>query len=392
MKRMEKTYDIAVLGAGPAGLQAAGTALESGDGVSVILLDQRKPWEAPIACAEGVFENEFRAVISPDEKWIRFVVGHAAYHSPDGTVIEYTSLDNRGCIIDRAEMQRDLANRCENLGAQVKFGERVEAVGEPDGAGVRTVYLRGGTGIRAKVVIDGSGPLSRFGKEEGINWKPTDLEPAFFAVIENVSVRTDRIEIFLGNEIAPGGYGWSFPRSPTCANVGVTISSRVKGANNIRRLLSQIIQRHYPHGTVTARFAGAIPCGVGKQRIAAPGFLKAGDAASTVNPISRAGITEAMLSGNLAGRYAVEMLGAQTRRALGKIAREYEKTWHEKLGRKHAKLAKVKSSLLKIPDRDYNAGAQALTDIPRDRLTMSKMFTVSLGRFPRLVWALRHLM
>ncbi len=389
---MEKTYDIAVLGAGPAGLRAAGAALEYGRGVSVILLDQKKPWEAPIACAEGVFENEFRAVVKPEENWIRFVVGHAAYHSPDGTVIEYTSLDNRGYIIDRAGMQRDLAHRCEESGADVNFGNRVEAVGQPNETGVRTVHLRDGTDIRAKIVIDSTGPLSRLGKDEGISWKPTDLEPAFFAVVENVTPRTDRIEIFLGNEIAPGGYGWSFPRSETCANVGVTISSKSKGENNIRRLLSQIVQRHYPDGTVTARFAGAIPCGVGKERIAVPGLLKAGDAASTVNPISRAGITEAMLSGTLAGTYAVDMLGAHNERTLRKLAREYERTWYEKLGRKHAKLAKVKNSLLKVPDRDYNAGAQALTDIPRDRLTMSKMFTVSLGRFPRLVWALRHLM
>jgi digeranylgeranylglycerophospholipid reductase len=111
-----------------------------------------------------------------------------------------------------------------------------------------------------------------------------------------------------------------------------------------------------------------------------------------VNPISRAGISEAMKSGTLAGDYAMRMLKTSARKEMKKICDLYEKAWHKKLGKRHFKLAKVKNSLLKVPDADYNAGAQALSGIQQDQLTMSKIFTLSLGKFPKLVWALRHLM
>jgi hypothetical protein len=46
----------------------------------------------------------------------------------------------------------------------------------------------------------------------------------------------------------------------------------------------------------------------------------------------------------------------------------------------------------KIPDDDYENAAKALSKIPESELTMSSIFKMSLGRFPRLVWAMRHLM
>jgi hypothetical protein len=66
--------------------------------------------------------------------------------------------------------------------------------------------------------------------------------------------------------------------------------------------------------------------------------------------------------------------------------------WSRKRGARHEKLAKVKNSMLAVPDADYNRAACSLGAIRPDELTMSKIFRTALGRFPRLVWALRHLM
>jgi hypothetical protein len=43
-----------------------------------------------------------------------------------------------------------------------------------------------------------------------------------------------------------------------------------------------------------------------------------------------------------------------------------------------------------VPDTDYNASATALSKVPLQNLTMSRIFATSLARFPRLVWAMRH--
>jgi RNA polymerase-binding transcription factor DksA len=99
-----------------------------------------------------------------------------------------------------------------------------------------------------------------------------------------------------------------------------------------------------------------------------------------------------MASGLGAGRGALGMLGASSERELKQVCARHEKEWAERLGKRHRKLAKVKGALARIPDSDYNKAARTLAAIPPARLTMSRIFTVSLGRSPRLVWAMRHLM
>ena len=88
----------------------------------------------------------------------------------------------------------------------------------------------------------------------------------------------------------------------------------------------------------------------------------------------------------------MKMLGAVDKKMVNKACKEYEKEWNERRGNRHIKLSRVKNSLLSIPDEDYNRGAAALSSIPLNQITMSAIFRASLGRFPRLVWALRHLM
>jgi flavin-dependent dehydrogenase len=175
-------------------------------------------------------------------------------------------------------------------------------------------------------------------------------------------------------------------------NIGIVLGTTFRKRHNIRALLDAFLARYFPEGTVVSRCAGTIPCYVKRQPVATSGLIKAGDAISTVNPISRAGISESMKSGTLAGEFALRMLGAESQKQASALCAAYEKAWYKKLGSTHLKLARVKKSLLKVPDPDYDRSAHALAGIPQDQLTMSKIFTLSLGKFPRLVWALRHLM
>ena len=325
-----------------------------------------------------------------DQSWIRYVVSKAQFHAPDGTAISYTD-KNKGYIIDRAKMQKDLAETIVAMGADCFFTSRVTSVGPWSGNG-RKVNLEGGKSTSAGVVIDASGPLSTIGKSEEIAWKSLDLEPAYFAVVGNVDLPTDAVHIHVSKTLAPGGYAWVFPREEGVANIGVLVGRTQCKEANLRTLLEAFLSQHYPKGKVLRRFAGTIPCGYQRRTIAIRGLVKAGDAASTINPISRAGIVEALMSGRLAGECAIQLLGTPSDQAVRRIAKAYEKAWFEKRGKSHQKLSNVKTSLAGIPDEDYNRAVRALAEIPHHELTMSKIFRVSLGRFPRLVWAMRHLM
>jgi digeranylgeranylglycerophospholipid reductase len=388
---MRDNYDIVIIGAGPAGLNAGLHAVRSLRTVSILIIDKVVPWERPIQCAEAVGRLGFNEAIDVKESWIRQAVTTACFHAPDNTAITYTD-KNGGYIIDRAALQRDCANELMNKGVTCTLNRRVVRISRHEDDSPRAVELNDGTVVYGRVVIDASGPLACLGKDEGLAWKPMDLEPAYFVHAQGNDLPADIVHMYINHDLAPGGYAWAFPRGKNSANIGVLIGSRYKGKVNITSLLNAFLERYFPAITIVNHFAGSIPCGFPRGSAAVPGLIKAGDAASTVNPVSRAGISEALLSGKLAGEHALLMLEAKNEKEMRRAAASYDAAWREKRGKQHEKLSHAKGSLARVPDADYIRAAHALAQIPQESLAMSKIFRTALGRFPRLVWALRHLM
>jgi flavin-dependent dehydrogenase len=286
-------------------------------------------------------------------------------------------------------MQRDLAHELMARGVTCCFDRGVTRLSGMKNFR-RTVEFADGSAVCGRVVIDAAGPVACLAGDDSVPRKPADLEPACFGLAEGLALPADAVHIYMSKEFAPGGYAWVFPRGAG-ANIGIVIGSAFKGRVNLRRLLDGFLQRHFRNVSIVKYYAGAIPCASGRARMAAPGFLKAGDAASTVDPVSRAGISEALLCGGLAGSHALAMLDVSHERDLRKIAGEYERAWYKKRGRRQAKLARVKSTFALVPDEDYDRAAEALSRLGSDNLTMFRIFKSALGRFPRLLWALRHM-
>lgn len=385
-----KKFDFIIIGAGPAGLSAGRALIREGQ-KNILLLDKIAPWKFPVPCAEGVGKLGFNESGPINPEWIRQEISSATFHAPDGSTITYTD-KNGGYIINRARMQQEIADELTTGGIVTDFSSTVVSVSRGTGTS-RIVTTSDDTSYEGTVVIDASGPLTRFGKNEPICSKPADLEPAYFFWTENISIPSDRIHIYAGQAIAPGGYAWVFPRGNNAANIGIVIGKPFTRTSNIKSLLDVFLNKNFPEVTIKKKFAGAIPCGFKRPLpLAIPGLIKTGDAACTVNPISRAGISEAMLSGTLAGTAAAGMFTAKSDKTKISCAKKYEGEWNKRRGNRHQKLAKVKASLLSIPDGDYNNGARALSEIPQNEMTMSKIFRASLSRFPRLMWTMRHLM
>lgn len=387
---LKADYDIIIIGGGPAGL-SAGRALLKGNCTDVLLLDKIAPWEHPIPCAEGVGKLGFNEAGPVSPAWIRQEITTATFHAPGGGTISYTD-KNGGYIINRSLMQRDIANELTRGGITAAFSFRVRSISRESG-GRRIVTTADGSCFTTQIIIDASGPTNCFGKKERIAAKPDDLEPAYFVWVEDLDLPSDHVHIYAGQRTAPGGYVWVFPRGVGSANIGIVLGRAYLRTADIRKLLDTFLKCHFPSVRIVRRFAGSIPCsGRRSLPIALPGFIKTGDAASAVNPISRAGISEAMLSGRLAGEAALGMLRSGSTKERRASANLYGRLWNLQRGNRHRKLARVKNALRSIPDEDYNRGAEALAAIPRSEMTMSKIFRASLSRFPRLVWAMRHLM
>ncbi len=308
-------YDFAVIGAGPAGLLAALTLARSGKPYRIALLDKRDPWREPVSCAEAVHREHLEALVPVVEPaWVRGPVDGVIFVAPDGTPIRVEK-PGSGFLIDRALMHRRLAEQNHELGVHCNFRARTTSVSRLEN-GFRTLLYenigqpeKGAGQLRARVVIDCSGPGTGFGQGENLTQGNFDVEPALFALVKGLRYPVNYIQLFFGRNYAAGGYAWLFPRDEHVANVGLVVGRDYAQEAPARQALKRFLEQTYPGAEVASFQGGAIPCGYPDDPLAADNLYKAGDAANMVHPISRAGILEAMTGGKLAAQAALKTIG-----------------------------------------------------------------------------------
>ena len=113
------------------------------------------------------------------------------------------------------------------------------------------------------------------------------------------------------------------------------------------------------------------------------GVLIAGDAAHMVNPLSGAGIVNAMKAGRLAGRAAAAAIRAGDTGARRLSA--YHQAWMELLGEDHRTYYRIKQALEGLDDRFYNALARTVNGIPEGKRSLRKVFAHALVKHPQLI-------
>lgn len=381
---MTTSYDILIAGAGPAGLMAAKTISEQHPDLSVVIVEKSAHYSEVVKCGEGVWKKPFEDLLTPKAKWIRLNITKASFHSPNNSQVIFSDGGKiLGYILDRVLFQEDfLLELSEKV--TVLRGELIKrVVSEND---MQKVSLSNGEEVTARVVIDASGPTSRLGDPYGIPRVTTDLEPALYAIVKGVKQRIDTVHLQMSSEYSPGGYVWQFPVSDDVANIGI-VMGRGK-ANSIRDSLTQYLDKYFPGCEIESWHGGAIPSFSERKKLAVPGFIQCGDAGALVNPITRSGISESMYSGKCAAESAIAMLSKDQNSA----AEEYERKIYTDYSKKIGKVAKLKKSLYAISDKEFNAAAEKLGELPPEKITMLKIFQTTITKSPKLLLAMRHLL
>jgi len=368
--------DILVVGAGPAGLCAAITAKESGAS-SVVLLDGRDPWREPVPCAEGVRETAFLKWSPIDPiPWKRQQITGCIFGT-DGASFRWESPENAGWIVDRSGFHAGLAARCRELGVACHFRSRVQSVGPLDMDGFRQVRAGedGSRIVKARRIIDASGPGSSIGRDEGMALGKDDLETAAFALVEGLAQPVDAIQLWLHPSYSPGGYAWIFPRDERVANVGVVVG---RGASiSSRKGLEIFLETLSAGSSKTAQIrGGAIPNGFGGGIIAQRGIFKAGDAAGMVNAISRGGIVESLCAGRLAGIHAVASLSLPV--DADREEKSYRRDWMREFGNGQRWASRAKRWVHRIPVKAMQSTFRRLAKEPNGHVTWPKAGRVLL--------------
>src|SRR5674476_391233 len=122
---MKDSYDVLVIGAGPAGSIAAKTAAEKG--LDVLLIEKRQEIGDPVRCAEGVSKQYLKKHVEIDKKWICADLKGSRIYAPDGTKIEMAEEiagGEVGYVLERKIFDRALAENAAKAGVEVRVKTR----------------------------------------------------------------------------------------------------------------------------------------------------------------------------------------------------------------------------------------------------------------------------
>jgi digeranylgeranylglycerophospholipid reductase len=399
-------YDVIVAGAGPGGSVAARECARRG--LRTLLLERRREIGTPLACAEAVRAAGFDRLTRVDPAWIASPIDGGRLFTPDGSTVVFDR-PGAGMVLERTVFERHLAGEAAAAGAFVLVDTPVlDLQWEPEGAGKGQrvsgilARVRGRSRpIAAAVTIAADGVESHVARRAGITATlPRDqfLACAQFLLTgpaESWNVRPGFADFLVGNRVAPGGYGWRFPKGGERWNVGIAVTPADAQGVSPTESLRRLVARDHPGARVLGYVSGAIPAPAAPGPFAAPGLLLVGDAARLTEPLSGAGIAIAMESGVFAAEAAAEAVGRADPSL--RVLRAYEERWRAERGREVAFYARARAFFRKLTDPDLARVGRALARVVGEREPGESSGAFDLGKSlvtadPRLLLLGRHLL
>lgn len=338
---MAETYDLLIVGAGPAGAAAAYWAAKRG--LEVLAVDKQH-FPRDKTCGDGLTPRAVKELADMGLEgafagWHRHEGLRVRAH---GAVLElpwpsHPVYPDYGFVVRRRDLDGLVAERARSAGAIVRHG--VEAVkplwagdGKLAGAELRDKASGETEHVKARYVIVADGANSRFGRAlgtrrdrslaQGMAIRTYYSSPAHDDPwIESALDITDR----QGNTLP--GYGWVFPLGDGKVNVGIGLLSTFRDYKSVNTSWLMEEWAHAlpdfwgvnPASPEIAPVGGRLPMGGSVQPKAGANWLVVGDAAGTVNPFNGEGIDYAYET----GRAAADIIASALARSDPGILSEY---------------------------------------------------------------------
>jgi geranylgeranyl reductase family protein len=296
-------FDVAVIGAGPAGSWAAYRLARQG--ARVALVDDSHPREKP--CGGGVTGRALDmvrgAVGDPDLDGVEIV--RATFEDGPRRATIPIAAGTRGlAVVSRRVFDAALRQAAATAGATL-VSDRAAGVTR-DGSRW-TIALRGGA-LRAPWIVGADGANSFVRRRVFRPFRRQDLSIAsgYFVFADGAAPR----DITIAFEHEPAGYLWSFPRRDHLA-VGVGAQADASSSSMLRGVAKRWIDANVGTSGVRAeRYSWPIPsldeAALAREEPAGAGWMLAGDAGGLVDPITREGIYFALASGDAAAASLAE--------------------------------------------------------------------------------------
>jgi digeranylgeranylglycerophospholipid reductase len=347
-------------------------------GLDVLLMEKRQEIGVPVRCAEGLFKDGLDDFIDYDPRWVCADIRRARIHSPDGGVLCLSEKANgvAGYVLDRKIFDRALVRQAANEGSEIQVKTQATGLIKRDGIieGVKGLCRGREFEARSRVVIGADGVESKVGRWAGLvgPLKPKDIECCAEFMAGGVDIDPECLEFYFGNDLAPGGYLWVFPKGEREANIGLgMLGMRYSGTHPIE-YLRRFVDAKFPGCKVMQTTVGAVPVSDVVEHISTGGLMLAGDGARLVDPLLGAGIMNAMRSGRMAGNIAAEAIkkGDVSAQAL----RKYDVGIRKSMGKAIHRNYRVKEFIVSATDRQVNTLMYSLRKMNVENIPVSTIY------------------
>lgn len=372
-----RSFDVLVIGAGPAGGYLAEKVAKAG--YEVALVEEHREIGEPIQCGGLVTPRVFDYV-NCKETIIGQVHG-AELYSPKGRKIVIDGHETEAVVVQRALFDRAIASNAVRAGAHTFLGAQAQAARYADG-GVEVLVDQDGETRRlhSKILVGCDGVRSNVAKWFNI-LRPKKIIPGFEVELAGVRGDPGLVKLFVGNDFAPGFFGWIIPSGDT-ARVGLCV-----GQGNAFAYLEKMLRRpevlQYTKGAQPILYiAGGIPLGF-PRRTYADRVMVVGDAACQAKATSGGGIFTALTCSDFAAKTAIQALEADD--FSSRMMHRYHRLWTKSIGKELRKDLAIHESFARLTDEQFEELFEVL-DNPRILELIEKKGDID---FPSKVgWAL----
>ncbi len=395
---IKESYDVVVVGAGPGGTSTAKHLAEKG--INVVVFEKRQEIGAPKRCGEGLSASTVKLLGQKiPKRCIAQKIDGAIIYAPNGKSIEINYGKTVGYIVERKLYDKWLAEQAAKKGAKIIAKAEVKDVVKENGfiKGVAVNWEGRKYKIKSKVVVAADGVESTIARKAGLDTvnKLINIDSGYQYEMSNIYLEDPhKIYFFFGNEIAPRGYIWIFPKGKDRANVGIGICGSF-GKKTAREYLREFVEKHewLRNGSILEANAGGIPVGGFLKNMVLNGFLVVGDAAHQVNPIHGGGMKEAQIAGRIAAQVIAEAL--EKGDVSAKSLEKYNKIWWRERGKELEKVQKLREVVERLSDEDLNFLADNLRGEDLINFThgkgLAKLAKILLKK-PKLAKLAKHLL
>jgi digeranylgeranylglycerophospholipid reductase len=363
-------FDVIIIGAGPVGSTVAETIGKENH--RVLILEEHAEVGSPTHCTGKISVNAFKELNLESESVINEVIG-ANFYSPNGQSLHLERPVPQAYILDRKIFDQRCAKKAMKEGAELLTEARVTDVRiTKEGAFVFFLHKGETKKYKTRMVVGADGAKSLVARRVGLySQKTSKLRIAIQKEIFGITnLQQGIVEVFLGNNYAPGFFAWIVPTGNDSARVGLGLRLGLK--ENPKKYLDKLITTH---PIIKEKLQGCsanttqvhiLPTGGALNQTVSEGILLVGDAAGQIKSTTGGGLYYGMLSAKIAGRTISKSLERSSSSVLStKSLLDYQRLWKAKLNREIQISVRLRAFLTSLTDGEIDYLFRLIISNPR---------------------------